>query len=492
MITVFHIIVFGLSAVLIFGLLFLLYKQKDSGNQPNNHPNNQPNNQPNNHHSGISPPIVKIAANGRGMFPKIDYSNIKTLEDIAHRVEGSIPTKFKTFYQSYLTDQGDLIKFITNTANNQDWSPDPSDLKNKIKNGEAYLTLQQIAYILANFLLGNNIKQQTIVTRPVGSNKTFYSGGDSTFQLSSYFTAMYYWMQEKDLDSIIVCFAVITNTDSDKPPINPNGSSTVSYKCLNSLADYPVNTIRIAYGASNPGGSYLNDTDQGPSAQEESAFKMYPELAVGMFILPNIAGDISTDPKKGWLVMGTRTYNELLPANSSITREIGKPKQINAFGILHNYKMATSGVLGISARTCNGGQGKKCNAGKGCGDCWRDDPNDLNLLYGRAAPCFNINKWPKTLSKIANDWNLSETWKMLGGRWGSGAWGCNPSYSLMIQGLAACNGNWRDLTLCGTSQETAGGKCVCQKSGIWDNNVYKQVYEALNKNFDSSLWNCLN
>ena len=96
---------------------------------------------------------------------------------------------------------------------------------------------------------------------------------------------------------------------------------------------------------------------------------------------------------------------------------MGKPKQSNFFGSLHNYKMARSGVLGLSARTCNAQNINYCNAGTGCGDCWRRLPSDLNLLYGRAAPCFNVKKWPKTLSMIANDWKISQTWKLLGGRW---------------------------------------------------------------------------
>lgn len=85
---------------------------------------------------------------------------------------------------------------------------------------------------------------------------------------------------------------------------------------------------------------------------------------------------------------------------------------------------------------------------------------------GRASPCFNINKWPENLSKIATILKIPQNWTLLGGRWGSGAWGCNPSYSLFIQGLAACNGNWKVLILCGSSQETSGGKCVCQQEGV--------------------------
>ena len=73
---------------------------------------------------------------------------------------------------------------------------------------------------------------------------------------------------------------------------------------------------------------------------------------------------------------------------------------------------------------------------------------------------------------------------------GSGAWGCNPSFSLFVQGLTACNGNWKDLTLCGTSQETSEGKCVCQQSGEWDNSVYKKVYDTLQQDFNKNLWKC--
>lgn len=166
--------------------------------------------------------------------------------------------------------------------------------------------------MLANFILGNNINQQNIIARTVGGDVTFYYGKDSTFQFCSYFSAMFFWMQEKELDRIVVCYAKIYNTDDDAPPTTPNGSTTVSYNCVNSLADYPENTLRLVYGASNPGVSYMNDSDQAGSAQEESAFKLYPELAVGMFILPNIAGDTSSSPIKGWIVLGTHTYNELL------------------------------------------------------------------------------------------------------------------------------------------------------------------------------------
>lgn len=441
--------------------------------------------------SPISIDIVKKAPKDQGMFKEKDYSSIKNLNDIASYNKGSIPDNFKKFYDNYLTKNGDLISFITKSANNQDWSPDPVDLKNKIEKGEVYLKLQQVAYILANFILGNNTRQNNIIERKVGGNRTFYSSGDSTFQLSSYFSAMYFWMQEKELDRIIVCYAKISSKDSDMPPIKPNGSTNVSYKCVNSLADYPENTIRLVYGASNPGGSYMNDSDQARSAQEESAFKMYPELAIGMFILPDIAGNTSTSPIKGWIVLGTRTYNKLLPIGNSITLEMGEPKQLDSFAnVDNNYKIAKGGILGLSARTCNAPGKNYCNAGKGCGDCWRKVPSDLNLLYDRAYSCFNVNKWPENLSKIANSLRMVQTWKLLGGRWGSGAWGCNPSYSLFIQGLAACNGNWKDLTLCGTSQETSGGKCVCQQEGEWNDEIYTKVYNALQQEFNKNLWKC--
>lgn len=433
--------------------------------------------------------IVKTAQKNQNMFNPRNYSNIKTLNDIAKYNSGQIPNNFLKFYEQYLTDKGDLINFITNTANNQAWSPDPVDLKNKIEEGEVYLTLQQVAYILANFILGNNIRQNEIIARNVGGNKTFYSGGESTFQLSSYFSAMYFWMQEKDLGSIIVCYAVVSSKDSNTaPPEKPTGSTNVSYICYNSLADYPDKTLRLVYGASNPGGSYMNDSDQNESAQEESAFKMYPELAIGMFIFPEIAGDTSTIPTKGWIVLGCRTYNEL--PNKQIITQLGKPTQTTFFADIYNYKIATGGILGMSARTCNAKNNNYCNAGTGCGDCWRKVPSDLNLLYDRAYPCFNINNWPETLSEIAHILQLPQKWKLLGGRWGSGAWGCNPSYSLFIQGLAACNANWKDLTLCGSSQETSGGKCVCQQEGEWNDEIYTKVYKALQEDFDKSLWNC--
>ena len=428
------------------------------------------------------------------MFLQNNYTSVKTLKDIAKYSNGSIPLNFEIFYNKYLTDKGNLISFITYAANNQDWSPDPEDIKDKIsKNGEVYLTLKQVAYILANYILGNNIKQKEVIARTVGGNKTFYSGGNSTFQLISYFSAMYFWMQDKELGYRVVCYStIISNSSETQPPESPLGSSNISYNCVNSLADNQSNTLRVAYGASNPGGSFMNNADQEHSAQEESAFKMYPELAVGLFILPYIAGNNSLSPTIGWLVMGTRTYNELLPIGSSITRELGKPREIKVFGSLNKYTMAKGGVLGISARTCNAPGKYYCSSGNGCSDCWRKDPEDLNLLYGRAAPCFNTKKWPDTLSKIADSWKISRTWKLLGGRWGSGAWGCNPTFSLMVQGLAACNGNWKDLTICGTSQETSGGKCVCVKPGVWDKEVYREILGSLKRKFDHTLWKCSN
>ena len=472
--TIYYILLGVIFCIATIVILSLVIKKPDSKPIPKPGP-------------GPSPTIVKISPRGQGMFSKADYSSIKTIDDIASRVGGSISESFRKFYDKYLDD---TVKFICEAANNQDWSPDPNDLEKSMHNGEVYMSLQQVAYILSNFVLGNNKTQQKLINgRKVSPHNTLYDSHDTDFALICYYTALHDWSKSKDLDKIVVCYAAVNNNDKDQlPPTTPTGETTVTYNCVNGLTDIPNYAMRTIFAGAVPGGSYFTDVSKFSEEQEEIAFKLYPELAPGMFFLPNPESGSGSQRTKAWMVFGARMYNKPLPERDVKVTSVGEPQKMNTFESLHDYKMAPTACVGISANPCPA----KCNQDKTCSACWLIHPDELSVLYRRAA-CFDPSKWPTFLQKISTAWKIPENWTLIGGRWGSGAWGCNSTYSLMVEALAATNGNWNKLILCGATHDSADGKCVCRKEGKWDATVYKQQLSALQKSFDKDAagWTCL-
>jgi hypothetical protein len=466
---------------------------------------------------GHLPILIKSSDNLNDMmFPFIPVK-YNTIENFINNItdasgKGQVCDKFIKYFKSTFPES-DLLLYICDIANNMTYSPSVNDMKIQLKNNqEIYLTLQQVAYIIANLLLGKNtIQNNLVINTKVGSNGlSLYGYNDyksgkaphnclicdesgSGFQLCAYFTAMNFWRQTKDLNKILVGYTYIIG-ETLLPPEEPLGTTTVVYKCINSLTDNQVASLRLIDGGASVGGSYFNSLAQyGTAGQEEYAFKLYPELAVGMFLLPQIESGKSIGKIKGWLVFGARIYNETLPPNNIVVKGLGKGiDNTNFWNLEQNYKIFPSGILGLSANPCN--SGINCDiTSKDCNKCWTNivHPNDLSLLYSRVAPCLNINQWPKCLKQLAIDWNISETWPYLGGQLGSGDWNCNPTFSTTLQGLAACNGNWKNVNICLGNSES-NGVCVCKTNGLWNKKIYKKLLLGLKKNqIDYNIWsNC--
>ena len=453
--------------------------------------------------------VVQKASDNNHMFGKTDHPSEYTLDLLASSsVDGG---KFSIETKNFITtnfNENKLVEFIYTTANNVDWSPDVQDIISKLKNdNEIYMTQQQVAYILANLLLGNNTKvtNSVIPGRNVGGKKIFYSDNtiscNGRYQLCVYFTAMNFWMNTTDLENIIVCYAKL-NGDNNGPPVSISQSNKISvdYNGINTLSDYDSDIIRLIDGSNTPGGSYMDDITKGCSAQEESAFCLYPELAVGMFILPSIETVDQTNGIKSWIVIGTRRYNVVI-VNSSKVTGVSTPKENNVFyNISNNLKICPSAIVSLSSNLCNSGgicnscTNKPCNKSE-CGLCWNCRSNDLNILFNRASAIFNIENWPTTLKELNNFFNISNKWTFLGGRWGSGAWGCNPTFSITVQALSACSYNWKKLSICKGTEESSL-TCVCTSSGEWDYVRYTNQLSALKQiEFDDAVkigeWNCI-
>ena len=422
---------------------------------------------------GGSIPLAGVSSTT--MFPEV--GPLTSIDAVAARTSGGVVSSgFSDFFKTKLGGGAGVLAFVVKTANRKEWSPDVSSFP-------ICLHLGQVAYVLSNFVLAN-----TQGTKVKGS---FYEpGAQADFALKSYWTALYFWSrmdEDQELTKTLVCYSTLEGEVPSAPTGAPTGTTSVDYQCPNQLTLQPYQSLRFVFGGAGVGGSFRDNVSKPSTSQEETVFKMWPEMAAAMFFLPGPqSGDDDVSKNKAWIVFGASSYNTPVTSGQKVV-DAGDPVKPTTFSSLEKgYRMAPTGFLGLSANPCS--SGTKCS-NVGCDGCWKEQVGrgDFERLYRRVGAGVLTSGWPTFLRYLRDTFQMTQTWSLVGGRWGSGAWGCNLTFSMIVQALAATNGNWSKLVLCSGSTESAGSKCVCQKPGKWDQDVYQSMLAAT-KTFSKSAF----
>jgi hypothetical protein len=453
-------------------------------------------------HPGIAtaplPPLVAIAtsANDR-LFPLIK-GNTRAAVDLNTFISNVVqPTcgsnTVSDAFRTYVTtlDEAKLIPFIVHAANTDAWAPSVSDIKQKLNDSnEVYLTQQNVAWILANMICGNNVNQSNFVHENRHVKGNFYNGHapsctTAAYQLCAYFAAMHSWMiNETHLAKIVIGYGGTKGSYVDAPPISAN-TVDVNYDCKNTLSDLPSQSIRLINSGNEPGGSYIGDLGGSVGAQEEAAFGLYPELAVGMFILPNPATGLettATDITMSWWVFGARYYAEPLPKDGDRVELVGSPlSDFTFYPLEQDYTVFPELIIGVAGYPCNGGAPYNCTTAKtDCAACFTTLPDPIRRVYSRMFPALNIDTWPASLKAWGTTWTLNETFPYVTNPVSGGAWGCNNTMYSIVQLLVTSNANWKVTSVCVDGGEGASNICTCRLPRIeCDPGCYAKQLDAL-------------
>lgn len=439
-------------------------------------------------------------------------------------------------FQNFVTNKLDgpkLVNFIVYAANNSDWSPSVNSMRKQMQdNGETYLTQAQVAYILSNFVCGNNVNQQASVwgvNTKVDISSNLYSDGKNCcsgqsqdcgqgrhYQLCAYFSALYVWFQQQQqgtLETTVVGYGYFSGDYVDPPEKCPDFSTVLDYNCVNTLTSQPNEVVRLINAGGRPGGSYADNVGGSLGAQEESAFGYFAELGAGLFLLPKPESGPGTDnnsdksPKKmSWFCLGARGYNTPLPSGGPRLFNVGDViTQFNFNPLTQNYRLYPSLIVGVSGTPCNiyniDGQPGQCrddSSQTNCDFCWppTNIDNPIKRIYSRMLPALQVSTWPTILKGFGSTWKVNENWTYITNPVSSGAWGCSSTFMSIVQLLVTCQAKWRKVSMCLDNGEGPSNVCTCRlQSSQCDSNCYATQLAALRQtNFSDAKsvadWKC--
>lgn len=412
-------------------------------------------------------------------------------------------------YFNNMTQSENLLKFICNKAKDRNLAPSVSAVGEPDANKGVFLSLDQVSHLLGNILMDNVNSENQNGKRKFGGS--LYSqeqncgetGTPFHYQLCSYLAAMHAWMIREQYDSSALSRSLVlygsfeSNLITAPTNMSSNRSVKISYDCNNRPVYNPNITkglIRTLDAGDEPCGSYALNIGAPYMANEEAVCQMYPEVLMSYLLVPSPSGPPGVT---SWHVIGTNIYFNY-PVNQNISVPfIGSPNDNYLDVKIGNtgYNISASGMVALAGEICSPGfdaadpsVDRAWNFQQNRSSAADNNKTDVNLYFTKANSVFNTKTWEGPIkelnSKLNND---MQNWNLVLGRWGSGDWFCNPTWSMMVQAMSAAYANkdghgFESIYMCNSHLEPSMNQqvCVCSLSDdTCDSDCYKKQYKAL-------------
>lgn len=152
-----------------------------------------------------------------------------------------------------------------------------------------------------------------------------------------------------------------------------------------------------------------------------------------------------------WYVIGTNVYFDYPDDQDISVPFIGSSKDSYLDVNIGNtgYHISASGMVALAGKLCARDPGFDA-ADPSVDRAWEFQQHrssiagignrDVDIYFTKANYVFNTETWKGPIQELNGQLNNDmQNWNLVLGRWGSGDWFCNPTWSTMVQQVCVCN-----------------------------------------------------